>query len=65
VADRLNAAGVPCDLVTGQEVVRVPGARHVACTVEMAGLEAPVEVCVGGGGGVWLCVLVVGGYEAV
>ena len=35
-SDRHNSAGVPCDMVTGQEVTSVPGARHVACTVEMA-----------------------------
>lgn len=44
VADRLNAAGVPCNLVTGQEVRRVPGARHTACTVEMVDLDHNVEV---------------------
>ncbi|KAF6256649.1 P-loop containing nucleoside triphosphate hydrolase protein [Scenedesmus sp. NREL 46B-D3] len=44
VADRLNAAGVPCSLVTGQEVRLVPGARHAACTVEMADVERRVEV---------------------
>lgn len=36
VADDLNARGVRCDLVTGQEARLVPGSRHVACTVEMA-----------------------------
>jgi hypothetical protein len=44
VADRLNSMGVPCDLVTGQEVRRVKGARHTACTVEMAGLSTRVDV---------------------
>lgn len=44
IADRLNAAGVPCNLVTGQEVRLVQGARHTACTVEMADLDQRVEV---------------------
>lgn len=44
IADRLNVAGVPCNLVTGQEVRLVHGARHTACTVEVADLEQPVEV---------------------
>lgn len=44
VADRLNAAGVPCNLVTGQEVRLLKGARHTACTVEMADLDRQVEV---------------------
>jgi len=44
VADRLNGMGVPCNLVTGQEVRRVKGARHTACTVEMADLTTRVDV---------------------
>ena len=36
VWDELNARGVPTRLVTGQEARDVPGARHTACTVEMA-----------------------------
>lgn len=44
VADRLNSMGVPCNLVTGQEVRRVKGARHTACTVEMADLTTRVDV---------------------
>lgn len=44
IADRLNAAGVPCNLVTGQEVRLARGARHTACTVEMADVEQRVEV---------------------
>jgi hypothetical protein len=44
VADRLNAMGVPCNLVTGQEVRSVKGARHTACTVEMADLSTRVQV---------------------
>ena len=34
--ERLNARGVPCNLLTGQEQRWIPGARHVSCTVEMA-----------------------------
>ncbi len=37
--ERLNALGVPCDLVTGQELERVADARHVSSTVEMASLD--------------------------
>jgi hypothetical protein len=36
VHDRLTAAGVPCNLLTGQEVRETPGATHISCTVEMA-----------------------------
>ena len=32
---KLNEAGVPTNLLTGQQRIEVPGARHVACTVEM------------------------------
>ena len=43
VAEGLNNApdGVPCNLVTGQEKRASPGARHVACTVEMADVRRP------------------------
>jgi hypothetical protein len=44
VADRLNSMGVPCNLVTGQETRSTKGARHTACTVEMADLNATVDV---------------------
>jgi hypothetical protein len=44
VADRLTSMGVPCNLVTGQEIRRVKGARHTACTVEMADLTTRVDV---------------------
>ena len=46
VYDELNARGVRCSLATGQETRRVPGARHVACTVEMADPSARVAVAV-------------------
>lgn len=36
VAERLNKAKVPCDLLTGQEREEVDGAKHKAVTVEMA-----------------------------
>ncbi|XP_073122996.1 DExH-box ATP-dependent RNA helicase DExH16, mitochondrial isoform X2 [Henckelia pumila] len=36
VAQRMNRAKVPCDLITGQEKEEVDGARHKAVTVEMA-----------------------------
>lgn len=45
-ADRLNADGVPTDLVTGEEVIRVDGARHRCVTIEMSPLRTPVEVAV-------------------
>lgn len=44
--EQLNADGVRCDMVTGQEVLRVPGSGHVACTVEMVGLNAHADVAV-------------------
>jgi hypothetical protein len=46
VYETLNAAGVRCDMVTGQDVVRVPGAAHVSCTVEMASLYNHADVAV-------------------
>ncbi|KAK9917692.1 hypothetical protein WJX75_007248 [Coccomyxa subellipsoidea] len=46
VAEKLNADNVPCNLITGQERRKVPGARHAACTVEMASVTRTVEVAV-------------------
>ncbi|MEA4932578.1 MAG: DEAD/DEAH box helicase [Lawsonibacter sp.] len=44
--ERLNAEGVPCHLLTGEEELRVEGARHASCTVEKANLRKPYEVAV-------------------
>ena len=46
VASRVDAAGVPCSLLTGQERRLVPGGRHLACTTEMADVTQPVKVAV-------------------
>jgi ATP-dependent RNA helicase SUPV3L1/SUV3 len=46
VYEKIVAAGVPCDLVTGQTVIRTPLARHVSCTVEMCDLDVRVAVAV-------------------
>ncbi|XP_069835212.1 ATP-dependent RNA helicase SUPV3L1, mitochondrial [Dendropsophus ebraccatus] len=45
-----NEAGVPCDLITGEELIHVdpegkPSA-HAACTVEMCSMNTPYEVAV-------------------
>lgn len=46
VRDRLMNAGIPCNLVTGEERVMVPGAQHTACTVEMMDPTMEVRVAV-------------------
>jgi len=46
IRDRLMEAGVPCNLVTGEERVMVAGARHTASTVEMMNPHQEVEVAV-------------------
>lgn len=46
VSEKLNASGVPCSMVTGQEVREVDRARHTACTVEMASTKRKVSVAV-------------------
>lgn len=35
IFDRLNQQGVPCNLLTGEEYVEIPGARFTAATIEM------------------------------
>lgn len=46
VYETLNHEGVWCSLMTGQEKQVVPGATHVACTVEMAPSLKRVDVAV-------------------
>jgi hypothetical protein len=46
IRDRLVAQGIPCNLLTGEEHVRMEGARHTACTVEMMNPEQEVDVAV-------------------
>ncbi|GJP54912.1 hypothetical protein CLOM_g13926, partial [Closterium sp. NIES-68] len=46
VFDRVNADGVYCNLVTGQERKEMPFASHTACTIEMANLSTPVDVAI-------------------
>jgi len=46
VRDRLSATGLPVSLETGELVERVPGARHIAATIEMVRLDTPVDVAV-------------------
>lgn len=46
VFDRLNARGVPCNLLTGEEHIPVEGAKITASTIEMFNPNAPGEVVV-------------------
>lgn len=46
IFEKLNAQGVPCDLLTGQEMQSVQGSRHVSCTVEMTPTDKRFDVCV-------------------
>ncbi|TSK22586.1 ATP-dependent RNA helicase SUPV3L1, mitochondrial [Bagarius yarrelli] len=50
IFEKSNTAGVPCDLVTGEERTFVDPAgkqsNHVACTIEMCSVTTPYEVAV-------------------
>ncbi|XP_028806433.1 DExH-box ATP-dependent RNA helicase DExH18, mitochondrial [Neltuma alba] len=46
VFDKVNAMGVYCSLLTGQEKKYVPFSSHVACTVEMVSTNALYDVAV-------------------
>lgn len=46
VFDKVNAHGVYCSLLTGQEKKLVPFSSHTACTVEMVSTEELYEVAV-------------------
>ncbi|WP_338045131.1 helicase-related protein [Paracraurococcus ruber] len=44
--EALASRGVPASLSTGEERIPVPGARHLAATVEMCPFHLPVDVAV-------------------
>ncbi|KAJ8460701.1 hypothetical protein OPV22_033627 [Ensete ventricosum] len=46
VAQRLNKANVPCNLITGQEREAIDGARHSSVTVEMADVTSEYQCAV-------------------
>ncbi|CAN9506974.1 unnamed protein product [Ophioblennius macclurei] len=50
IFEKSNSAGVPCDLVTGEERTFMDlegrAAGHVACTIEMCSVTTPYEVAV-------------------
>jgi ATP-dependent RNA helicase SUPV3L1/SUV3 len=46
IRDRLVAAGVPCNLITGEERVLMDGAQHTASTIEMMNPSKTVEVAI-------------------
>lgn len=46
VRDRLVAAGLPCNLITGEERVLMAGAQHTASTIEMLNPSRQVDVAV-------------------
>ncbi|WP_207459372.1 helicase-related protein [Azospirillum sp. SYSU D00513] len=46
VMERLNAEGTPTTLLTGEEEIATPGARHTASTIEMMDPDRPVDVAV-------------------
>lgn len=46
IRDKLMAAGIPCNLITGEERQMVEGARHTASTIEMMNPKQAVEVAV-------------------
>ncbi|KAL7116219.1 hypothetical protein ACP275_04G229300 [Erythranthe tilingii] len=46
VFDKVNASGVYCSLLTGQEKKEFPFSNHVACTVEMVSTDELYDVAV-------------------
>lgn len=46
IRDRLVAAGIPCNLITGEERVLMNGAQHTASTIEMMNANRQVEVAI-------------------
>lgn len=46
IRDRLVTAGVPCNLITGEERVLMDGAKHTSSTIEMMNPSNIVEVAI-------------------
>ncbi len=46
IRDRLVAAGVPCNLITGEERVLMEGANHTASTIEMMHPNNPIDIAI-------------------
>lgn len=46
VYDKLNLAGIPCNLITGEEKIIIEGAKHTASTIEMIDLGKVVDVAI-------------------
>lgn len=44
--DKMNKAGIPCDLLTGEESIQIPNAKHISSTIEMADLNCHYDVVV-------------------
>ncbi len=44
--EAIEARGVPCALSTGEERIEVPGSHHLAATVEMCPMHAPMDVAI-------------------
>ena len=44
IYDRLNGEGVPCDMITGEEEIIVPGAKHSSATIETLSTAEEYEV---------------------
>lgn len=44
--ERLNREGLPCSLLTGEEEITVPQARHASCTVEKADITEHYAIAV-------------------
>ncbi|MEA4831431.1 MAG: DEAD/DEAH box helicase [Oscillospiraceae bacterium] len=44
--ERLNAEGIPCNLLTGEEELHVNGAHHASCTIEKVDIRRPYDVAV-------------------
>jgi ATP-dependent RNA helicase SUPV3L1/SUV3 len=42
--ERLNREGTRCNLITGEEEIRVEGAAHIACTIEKLNINAEYQV---------------------
>jgi len=44
--EKLNSEGVACNLLTGEEEIKIPGAKHTSCTIEKLDISKNYDVAV-------------------
>lgn len=46
IYEKLNSEGIPCNLITGEEKIIIPGANHTSSTIEMLNTNKEIDVAI-------------------